>query len=222
MNELLFIFHTIVISIGALIALYLGQVALIAFVCLQCVLANLFVIKQITLFGFSATCTDAFTVGSVLGLNLLQEYFGRAITRTCIWINFFLLMFYAVVSQIQLAYVPNTYDTMQEHFLPILSVMPRIVIASFIVYFIAQWTDYALYGFLKRTLGDRHLVLRNYVSIAFTQLIDTVLFSFLGLYGIIENIWQVIFISYVIKLVAIGIATPFVLFSKKIYDRMLK
>ena len=222
MNELLFIFHTIVISISALIALYLGQAALVAFVCLQCVLANLFVVKQITLFGFSATCADAFTVGAVLGLNLLQEYFGRAITRTCIWINFFLLIFYAIVSQIHLAYVPNAYDTMQEYFIPILSVMPRIVIASFIVYFIAQWTDYALYGFLKRALGDRHLVLRNYVSIAFTQLLDTVLFSFLGLYGIIENIWQVIFISYVIKLVAIGIATPFVLFSKKIYKQMLK
>ena len=222
MNELLFIFHTIIISISALIALYLGQAALVAFVCLQCVLANLFVVKQITLFGFSATCADAFTIGAVLGLNLLQEYFGRTITRTCIWINFFLLIFYAIVSQIHIAYVPNAYDTMQSCFIPILSLMPRIVIASFVVYFIAQWIDYALYGFLKRALGDRYLVARNYASIAFTQLIDTVLFSFFGLYGIIENVWHVIFISYAIKLVAIAVASPFVLFSKKIHKQMLK
>ncbi len=192
MNELLFIIHTIVISISALIALYLGKAALVAFVCVQCVLANLFVVKQITLFGFSATCADAFTVGAILGLNLLQEYFGRSITRACIWINFFLLIFYAIVSQIHLAYIPNAYDTMQEYFIPILSLMPRIVVASFVVYFIAQWTDYALYGFLKRIVGDRYLVVRNYVSMMFTQLLDTVLFSFLGLYGIIENIWQII------------------------------
>jgi len=207
---------------SALVALYLGQAALVAFICLQCVLANLFVVKQITLFGFSATCADAFTVGAVLGLNLLQEYFGRAITRSCILINFFLLVFYVIVSQIHLVYTPNSYDTTQEYFLPILGLMPRIVIASFIVYLIAQLADYALYGFLKRAFSDRYLVARNYLSIALTQLLDTVLFSFLGLYGIIENIWQVIFISYVIKLVAIGIATPFVLFSKKIHDRVLK
>lgn len=218
MNELLFIVHTIVISTSALIALYLGQAALVAFVCLQCVLANLFVVKQITLFGFSATCADAFTVGAVLGLNLLQEYFGRTIARTCIWINFFLLIFYVIVSQIHLAYIPNSYDTMQACFIPILGLMPRIVIASFVVYFIAQWADYALYGFLRRILGDRYLVVRNVVSIMLTQLLDTVLFSFLGLYGIIENIWQIIFISYVIKLVAIAIASPFVLFSKKIHS----
>lgn len=222
MNELLFIAHTIIISISALIALYLGQAALVAFVCLQCVLANLFVVKQITLFGFSATCADAFTVGAVLGLNLLQEYFGRTITRKCIWINFFLLVFYVVISQIHLAYTPNSYDTMQECFIPILGLMPRIVIASFVVYLIAQLADYALYGFLKRALVDRYLVARNMASIMLTQLLDTVLFSFLGLYGIIENIWQVIFISYMVKLVAIGIASPFVLFSKKIYDRMEK
>jgi uncharacterized integral membrane protein (TIGR00697 family) len=217
MNELLFIAHTCIISISALIALYLGQAALVAFVCLQCVLANLFVIKQITLFGFSATCADAFTIGAVLGLNLLQEYFGRAITRTCIWINFFLLMFYVIVSQIHIAYIPNSYDTMQGCFVSILGFMPRIVIASFLVHLIVQWVDYALYGFLKRMLRDRYLVTRNVVSIMLTQLLDTVLFSFLGLYGIIENIWQIIFISYVIKLAAIAIASPFVLLSKKIH-----
>lgn len=216
-NELLFIAHTIIISVSALIALYLGQAALVAFVCLQCVLANLFVIKQMTLFGLSATCADAFTVGAVLGLNLLQEYFGRAITRQCIWINFFLLLFYVIVSQIHLAYVPNIHDTMQSCFIPILGFMPRIVTASFVVYLIAQLADYALYGYLKQQLGDRYLLFRNYVSIALIQLLDTVLFSFLGLYGIIENVCQVIMVSYAIKLVAIGIASPFVLFSKRIY-----
>lgn len=222
MNQLLFLFHTIFISMSALVALYLGQAALVAFVCLQCVLANLFVIKQTTLFGFSATCADAYTIGAVLGLNLLQEYFGRAITRTCIWINFFLLVFYIVVSQIHLAYIPNMHDTMQGCFVSILVSMPRIVVASFVVYLIAQLADYALYGFLKRALHDRYLVARNVVSIMITQLLDTVLFSFLGLYGIIDNIWQVIIVSYAIKLVAIGIASPFVLFSRKIYAHMPK
>ncbi|HRN78172.1 MAG TPA: queuosine precursor transporter [Candidatus Dependentiae bacterium] len=218
MNELIFILHAIFISLTALGALYLGQAALVAFVCLQCVLANLFVIKQITLFGFTATSSDAFTIGSVIGLNLLQEYYGRPITRKAIWINFFLLVFYAVVSQIHLAYIPHIDDTMHQYFVPILGFMPRIVIASFTVYLISQTADYMLYGMLKRTLQNRLLIIRNYASIIITQLLDTVLFTFLGLYGIIGNLWEVVIISYSIKLLAIIVATPFVGLSKKIHE----
>ena len=106
---------------------------------------------------------------------------------------------------------------MHLHFMPLLNLMPRIVVASFSVYLISQMADYYLYGFLKKILQDRYIIIRNYASIAFCQLLDTVLFSFLGLYGIIDNIWEVIIISYLIKLVSIIIATPFVGFSRKIY-----
>jgi uncharacterized integral membrane protein (TIGR00697 family) len=217
MNEILFIIHTIVIAGFALGSLALGSAALVAFVCIQCMLANLFVVKQITLFGLTATCADAFTVGATIGLNLLQEYFGKEIAKRTIWINFFLLIFYAIVSQIHLLYIPHTADIAQQYFLPLLQFMPRIVIASFSVYLFTQMTDYYLYGILKKMFQDKYIILRNYASIAFCQLIDTVLFSFLGLYGIIDNIGEVILISYLIKLASIIIATPFVGFSRKIH-----
>lgn len=217
MNELIFIIHTIIIAGFALGSLALGSTALVAFVCIQCMLANLFVIKQITLFGLTATSADAFTVGATIGLNLLQEYFGKEIAKKTIWINFFLLIFYTIVSQIHLAYLPHSGDIAQQHFLPLLQFMPRIVIASLSVYLVTQMTDYYLYGILKKTFQDKYIILRNYASVAFCQLLDTVLFSFLGLYGIIDNIGEVIVISYLIKLASIIIATPFVGFSRKIY-----
>lgn len=217
MNELIFIFHTLIIATFALGALALGRSALVAFVCVQCLLANLFVVKQITLFGLTATCADAFTVGATIGLNLLQEYFSKEITKKTIWINFFLLIFYTIVSQIHLIYTPDSADTMHLHFLPLLSLMPRIAIASLFVYFIAQMADYYLYGIFKKIFHHKYIILRNYASIAFCQLLDTVLFSFLGLYGIIDNIEQVIIISYLIKLITIIIATPFVGLSRRVY-----
>lgn len=217
MNELIFLIHTLIIAAFALGSLALGPTALVAFVCIQCILANLFVIKQITLFGLTATCADAFTVGATIGLNLLQEYFGKNIAKRTIWINFFLLIFYAIVSQIHLLYIPQSADIAQQHFIPLLTLMPRIVIASFSVYLFTQMTDYYLYGILKKTFQDKYIVFRNYISIAFCQLLDTVLFSFLGLYGIIDNIGEVIIISYLIKLASIIIATPFVGFSRKVY-----
>lgn len=219
MNELVFIFHSIIIALFALGSLLLGSSALVAFVCIQCILANLFVIKTTTLFGLTATCSDAFTVGATIGLNLLQEYFGKEITKKTIAINFFLLIFYAIVSQIHLVYSPYPTDTTQPHFLTILSFMPRIVVASFSVYLISQLADYYLYGILKKFFNNNYLVIRNYISVSICQLLDTVLFSFLGLYGIIDNIVEVICISYFVKLISIFIATPFVGLSRKIYSR---
>lgn len=218
-NELIFFILTVLIGLATLGALALGRSALVAFVCIQCILANLFVIKQTTLLGFNATTADAFTIGATLGLNLLQEYFGKAIARTTIFINFFFLVFYAIISQVHLWYTPSAFDTTHQHFSYLLAFMPRIVIASFTVYLIAQWIDFKLYGWLKSVWTSRFLVLRNYASISVSQFIDTVLFSFLGLYGIIDNVCEVIIVSYSIKLGAIAIATPFVAASKKMMNK---
>lgn len=218
-NEILFIFHSGIIALSALISLYLGPLALSAFVCIQCILANLFVIKQTTLFGFNATCSDVFTIGATFGLNLLQEYYGKEPARKTIMINFFLLVFYVVVSHIHLLYAPSAYDTTQASFAHLLDFMPRIVIASFTVYFISQMCDYSVYGFLKKIFANKYLTIRNYFSIALCQLVDTVLFSFLGLYGIVENIGQVIVVSYAVKLVSIVLITPFIGLSKFVVNK---
>ncbi|HSC24732.1 MAG TPA: queuosine precursor transporter [Candidatus Babeliales bacterium] len=218
MNELIFVAHAIIVAGTALGALVLGPSALVAFVCTCCVLANLFVLKQITLFGFAATCADAFTIGATIGLNLLQEYFGASHAKRAIVINFFILIFYAIVSQIHLIYIPSSSDEMHFHFMPLLNFMPRIIIASLFVYYISQLADYYFYGLLKRIFHHTHIIFRNYVSIALCQLLDTILFSFLGLYGIINNIGEIIIISYLIKLISIFIAIPFVAFSRKIYN----
>lgn len=216
MNELIFLLHVLIISSFTLGALKLGKEALIAFICLQSILANLFITKQIALFGLTATCTDVFMISAILGLQLLQEYFGRAITQKAIWINFFLLIFYTIVSQFQLIYIPNACDMAHPHYWALLSVMPRITIASLSVYFLVQQIDYRLFGLLKKLFQGKFFLLRSYATTITCQLIDTVLFSFFGLYGIIDDIKGIIVISFAIKMVVILTATPFLAFSKKI------
>jgi queuosine precursor transporter len=217
LNEFIFLIHTIFVSSCTLIALYLGRSALIVFICVQSILANSFILKQATLFGLNATCTDVFTISGVLGLNLLQEYYGKEVARKAIWINFFLLIFYTAATQFHLWYLPAPTDSAQPFFELLLHSAPRIVVASLFVFLLVQHFDSWLYGNLKRVWNSKHLVLRNYISVAISQLIDTVLFSYLGLYGLIDNIGNIIIISYIIKLVAIVIATPIVTFSKRFF-----
>ena len=87
-NEFLFFFHLFV-GMGFLLgAVRLGQGALQTVVVLQIALANLFVVKQMSLFGFSVMCSDVYAVGAMLGLNLLQEYWGKEAAGRCVKISF--------------------------------------------------------------------------------------------------------------------------------------
>ena len=219
MNEILFIFHTILISCFALGALVLGSEALIAFICLQTILANLFVIKPIMLCGWTATGADAFTIGAVFGFHLLQEFYGRNLTKKVIWLSFGMLFFYLIMSQIHLLYIPHSCDLTQQHFYALLSLMPRIAIASLVSYLISQQFDCWLYEKLRLAFKGNYLPARNYVCAATSQLLDTVLFSFLGLLGIINNIGEVMIISYGIKLTALALTTPFLLVVRRLKNR---
>jgi queuosine precursor transporter len=216
-NELIFILHASLLSIFLLIALRFGKESLIALVSLYGILANLFVTKQITLFTFNATASDAFSVAAILGLNILQEYFGAALAKKAIWINFLCLIVYTLAAYLHLSYIPSSYDTMQHHFYALLQAMPRITLASISIFLVVQYLDRFLYGVLQDKFGHRHFLLRNYASLIICQLIDTVLFSFVGLYGIVENIGTIVVVSYVIKVFAIMISNPWLALSKKIY-----
>ncbi len=219
MNEYIFIVQAIFLSVSLLIALRLGKEALIAFVAAQTIFANLFVLKQICLCSFDATASDAYAIGGLLGLNLLQEYYDRKTTNLAIWISFFIATIFAIVSQLHLLYAPIAGDITQQAYCTILSAAPRIVGASLITYLIVQYFDATLYGYLKQNMHSRFYIMRNYISVSLSQLLDTVLFSFLGLYGLVENVWHIIVVSYVIKLAIVGLATPFLMLSRNVKKR---
>lgn len=184
---------------------------LVSFLCAQAILANLFVIKQITLMGLNATAADVYIVGSVLTLNLVQEFYGKGQARKAIWISFALLVFYTIVSQIHLVYTPSISDFSHDAYQALLSFMPRITIASMITYVMVQYFDTFFYGILKKATQGNYLTLRNMISIFVSQLLDTILFSVLGLYGIVDNITHIMIVSFTIKVFAILILTPTVI-----------
>lgn len=215
MNELLFFLHaTLVIAFG-FGALRLGAAAITAWAALQAVLANLFVIKQISLFGFHITCSDVFAIGSVLGINLLREYYGKESAKKALWICFYSMLFFAAMAQIHLLYRPSPFDATQESFITILSPSTRLLAASFITYLIVQQIDLRLFGLLKEKCAILPLALRNGLTLSSTQLLDTLLFSVLGLWGIVSHLWEVIAISFAVKVLIIALMTPLISFSRR-------
>ena len=207
MNELLFFLHLFIVMLFVLISLKLGKEALIASIAMQAILANLFVIKQISWFGCDITCSDVFAIGSIFSLNLLREYFGLELAKKAIWVSFFAMIFFTLMSQIHLFYLPSIFDTTHTAFLQILTPTPRLLLASLITFLIVQQLDLRLFGFLKKQLSIPFWM-RNAVCVTITQLLDTVLFSFLGLFSLVACLTDIILVSYFVKIVIITLLAP--------------
>lgn len=214
-NEIVFFTHVIGITITILFVLKLGKEALISLLCLQGILANLFVVKQISLFSFHVTASDVFAVGGIFTLNLLQEYFGKQYARKAILINFILILFYLGMTQFHIAYSPSVFDTMHSHYHYIFQFMPRLITASIATYLIVQLTDTYLYQFLQTIFNGRNFALRSFISVSCSQFLDTILFSFLGLYGIVASITDIILVSFIIKMITISLVSSFIALTKK-------
>lgn len=214
MNEILFFTQTLLIIGFVLGALKLGKSALTTWVVVQALIANIFVLKQIALLGFNVTASDAFAIGSLVGLNLLQEYFGKEEAQKTTLICFFFMLFFALVSQMHLLYQPSSYDTTQAAFLAILSSSPRLLVASMSVFFIVQQMDIRFFAFLKKTFPQLSFASRIAMALALSQLVDTVLFSFAGLYGIVASILDIILVSLLVKFIVILCFTSFIKWAK--------
>ncbi len=198
-----------------------GQSALITWITLLSFLANLFVLKQITLLGFNATASDVFAIGGLLSLNLLQEKFGRRAAQQAIWISFSCLLFFVLMSQIHLYYEPSSYDSSQGAYSNILSPAPRLLLASLITFFLVQQFDSRLYQKLRQVFSGISMVWISGITMSISQLLDTVLFAFLGLYGIVDAITEIIIVSYCIKLIAIANTLPWSFLTQFLFNRRL-
>ena len=210
-NELLLLAHILTIAGTTFIVLRLGQSALVAFSVLQMIFANMFVLKQTTLFGLNATCADAFIIGSLLSFNLLNELYGAEVAKKTIPTTFVCAVFYAAMSYIHLAYRPTAGDSMQGHYEALFSVAPVLIAGSIGVFLAAQIIDFVLYRLFKRLWPTYFLVLRNILSLSISQFFDTLSFTLILYWlGIITNIFDVIVVSYGIKMVVIAISAPLV------------
>jgi uncharacterized integral membrane protein (TIGR00697 family) len=106
--------------------------------------------------------------------------------------------------------------------------MPRIIVASLTAYFVSQNLDCWLYAKLQEKFKHKNFTLKNYISVSITQLLDTVIFTFLGLYKLnssfesINTMYQIIFVSYTIKITTILISAPVLAIFKKLANKANK
>ena len=214
-NEIVFFVQIFCVALGNLVMLRLGCVALTAYISLLGVLSNLLVCKEVILFGFTVTASDSLAVGLILGLNLMQEWFGKFAVQKAILVNFIVSLFYLMLTQIHLWHIAAPSDLAHTHYDAIFSFMPRLVIASLTSYLVVQVADSIFYRWMAVATSGRWFTGRNVISLCSSELVDTVMFSVLGLYGMVSSLQDVIVFSYIVKLISIACFIPLIAFIKR-------
>ena len=216
-NELVFFLEMFVAFSAVVIAARYGEVCLVSLMCAMIVLMNVVVLEQMNLFGMALTGGNALFGAVCLGSDVLAEHWGRKTAYRAVRIGFFVSAFFAVITRTILLYHPNAADEEMGGYHAIKTLMNptwRIVGASMFSYIVTQHIDVWLFQFVRRLTRGRSLWLRSNSSTWLSQLLDSVIFTTLAFAGMGFPIVNMILFTYVIKVMASVLNTPFLYLTK--------
>jgi uncharacterized integral membrane protein (TIGR00697 family) len=174
---------------------------------------NVISAKVVTLFGLT------FSVGALVYpitfvcTDTTSEIWGKGDAKKLVWYG--LLANVIVVAFIVMAaYYPpaDVWSGSNESFKETLLAVPRVFLASMTAYLISQLHDVWAFHFWKGKTEGKLLWLRNNLSTATSQLIDTTVFVLIAFTGTMpaSGLVTVIFGQYVLKLGIAVVDTPVV------------
>lgn len=200
MNEFLFLLHVLWVAGLAFVCREQSLTVQTLLMVMYAVLGNLMVLKQMVLFGLVVTTSDVYAVGVILVLNYIREAYDDHSVYLAMIYSFSALFMLALAAYFQISYIPATMDPMTVAYTQLMTPFPKIVMVSAIVYIVVQYLDNLLFSYLKYICSDRYFVPRVALSLLFSQILDTVLFSFGALSDIAVSIWDIIIFSATVKI----------------------
>jgi uncharacterized integral membrane protein (TIGR00697 family) len=171
------------------------------------VLAN----KIITVFGlFVPAGVLAYSV-TFICTDVISEIWGRERANETVAGGFVALIFTLILVQLSLAWPKAPIWDNDIAFRSVLGSTSRIIVASFIAYLVSQYHDVWAFHFWKRITNHRHLWLRNNLSTAVSQFLDSLIFITIAFYGVMP-IGSLIVGQWIVKMAIAALDTPVVYF----------
>ena len=224
-NELLLTGSVIFIFSMTLAAYRLfGKAGLYCLSAIATVLANIEVLLLIDAFGMEQTLGNVLFAVTFLITDILSECEGKKEANRAVWIGIFSSLFFLLLSQSWLLYLPAGGDQVMPSLKGVFSNTPRMLVASLTVYAISQLVDGWLYhkwwALTEKKCGDRKrfLWLRNNGSTLISQIVNTFLFTLFAFYGTYDaaTLFSIFLSSYVIFIFTSLLDTPVLYLARKI------
>jgi len=172
-------------------------------------IASVLASKIITIFGlFVPAGVLAYSV-TFICTDVISDIWGRKRANDAVLGGFVALVGVLILVRLSLMWPKAPFWNNDVAFNSVLGSTSRIIIASFIAYIVSQYHDVWAFHFWKQKTGERHLWLRNNLSTAVSQFLDSFIFISIAFYGVMP-IWPLIAGQWIIKLAIAVLDTPLV------------
>lgn len=195
-----------------------GKTGLYIWIAISAIIANIQTTKSIEVFGIPMVLGTILYSSSFLVTDILSENYGEKEARKAIHIGFFAMVTMTLLMTLTIYFIPSPQDFAHESIKTIFSIMPRIILGSFIAYYISQFHDVSAYQFWrKKWPADKHFWVRNNLSTLVSQFIDSAIYVLIVWTGVFEFnvIIKLLFSTYIAKVVIAVLDTPFLYVAKK-------
>ncbi len=167
-----------------------GRTGLYVFSAIATILANIEVMILVDAFGMEMTLGNILFASTFLVTDILSELYGKKNAQKAVNLGIAGSVFFLLVSQSWLLYLPSASDWAMPSMRALFTNTPRLLLASLLVYALAQTFDVWLYhrwwAFTTQRFGDsdRFLWVRNNGSTLVSQLLNTLLYSIFAFAGV--------------------------------------
>jgi uncharacterized integral membrane protein (TIGR00697 family) len=226
-QELLWLM-TVAADLACTIMLYrlFGEAGLQIAIATAIILANLQGPKLTVIFGVQTSLGVVFYSSIFFATDVLSENYGKAAANKAVRMGFAVSVIVLVMLSLALLYVPSdrpgTADfslRIHEAFATILNFTPRFVLGSLLAYYISQSFDVWAFHRIKAATGEKWLWLRNNLSTLSSQALDTLIFSLVTWWGIVDLVTalQLGAAKYGFKVAIAVIDTAFIYWAKRLH-----
>jgi len=143
--------------------------------------------------------------------DVVNEFYGVPGARTMTFVGFWMALLSFVIIFVARKIPAASFSPVpQAPFDTVLGGANRIFVASLCAYIVAQMTDIAIFQAVKRRTMARHIWLRSTGSTLISQLIDTLVVTYVAFYGSItsEQLHRAAITSYFVKVCTAVLLTP--------------
>lgn len=173
--------------------------------------ANVLASKVIAIGPFELPCAVVAYPLTFLITDVIGEIWGRRQANLTVRIGFVCQVVSLIMIYVAICLPPASYmGDYQEEFAGVLGSTGRMVAASLVAYLASQTWDVFVFHTLKdHPVAGKKKWVRNNLSTASAQLIDTAIFITIGFWGTVPDIALMIVSQYAVKLVIALCDTPF-------------
>ncbi len=220
-NNLIFIL-TVLVYLGSVLLLYkfFGKSGLYAFAIFSTLLGNIAVCKCVDIFGLATTAGNVLYAATFLVTDILSEKYGKKEASRAVAYSFTIMVLWLAGTQLILSFEPNANDYIDASLKVVFGLVPRVTAGSLAGFIVSQNLDVFLYHAIwkKTGSGKTRLWLRNNGSTLISQLVDTVIFTFVAFWGVYpQNVFfSILITTYLFKAIVAIFDTPFMYLSRKI------